>query len=96
MKMKQTISLDEVKELKSKVLQNILDNNPVRVKQLCYSVGKLFSKTNDLGKTYINNLLILPVTLMIEADFKNRKQFLNLFPMNLKSEYVKQIYHSGI
>ena len=94
--MKQTISLDEVKELKSKVLQNILDNNPVRVKQLCYSVGKLFSKTNDLGKTYINNLLILPVTLMIEADFKNRKQFLNLFPMNLKSEYVKQIYHSGI
>lgn len=96
MKMKQTISLDEVKELKSKVLQNILDNNPVRVKQLCYSVGKLFSKTNDLGKTYINNLFILPVTLMIEADFKNRKQFLNLFPMNLKSEYVKQIYHSGI
>lgn len=94
--MKQTISLDEVKELKSKVLQNILDNNPVRVKQLCYSVGKLFSKTNDLGKTYINNLFILPVTLMIEADFKNRKQFLNLFPMNLKSEYVKQIYHSGI
>ena len=90
------ISLDEVKELKSKVLQNILDNNPARVKQLCYSVGKLFSKTNDLGKTYINNLLILPVTLMIEADFKNRKQFLNLFPMNLKSEYVKQIYHSGI
>ncbi len=96
MKMKQTISLDEVKELKSKVLQNILDNNPVRVKQLCYSVGKLFSKTNDLSKTYINNLFILPVTLMIEADFKNRKQFLNLFPMNLKSEYVKQIYHSGI
>ena len=96
MKMKQTISLDEVKELKSKVLQNILDNNPVRVKQLCYSVGKLFSKTNDLGKTYINNLFILPVTLMIEADYKNRKQFLNLFPMNLKSEYVKQIYHSGI
>ena len=94
--MKQTISLDEVKELKSKVLQNILDNNPVRVKQLCYSVGKLFSKTNDLSKTYINNLFILPVTLMIEADFKNRKQFLNLFPMNLKSEYVKQIYHSGI
>ena len=39
MKMKQTISLDEVKELKSKVLQNILDNNPARVKQLCYSVG---------------------------------------------------------
>jgi len=75
---------------------NILDNNPARVKQLCYSVGKLFSKTNDLGKTYINNLFILPVTLMIEADFKNRKQFLNLFPMNLKSEYVKQIYHSGI
>jgi len=74
----------------------ILDNNPARVKQLCYSVGKLFSKTNDLGKTYINNLFILPVTLMIEADFKNRKQFLNLFPMNLKSEYVKQIYHSGI
>ncbi|WP_282631083.1 hypothetical protein [Empedobacter sedimenti] len=96
MKMKQMISLDEVKELKSKVLQNILDNNPARVKQLCYSVGKLFSKTNDLGKTYINNLFILPVTLMIEADFKNRKQFLNLFPMNLKSEYVKQIYHSGI
>ena len=96
MKMEQTILLDEVKELKSKVLQNILDNNPVRVKQLCYSVGKLFSKTNDLGKTYINNLFILPVTLMIEADFKNRKQFLNLFPMNLKSEYVKQIYHSGI
>ena len=96
MKMKQTISLDEVKELKRKVLQNILDNNPVRVKQLCYSVGKLFSKTNDLGKTYINNLFILPVTLMIEADYKNRKQFLNLFPMNLKSEYVKQIYHSGI
>ena len=94
--MKQTISLDEVKELKSKVLQNILDNNPARVKQLCYSVGNLFSKTNDLGKTYINNLFILPVTLMIEADFKNRKQFLNLFPMNLKSEYVKQIYHSGI
>ena len=96
MKMKQTISLDEVKELKCKVLQIILDNNPVRVKQLCYSVGKLFSKTNDLSKTYINNLFILPVTLMIEADFKNRKQFLNLFPMNLKSEYVKQIYHSGI
>ena len=43
MKMKQTISLDEVKELKRKVLQNILDNNPARVKQLCYSVGKLFS-----------------------------------------------------
>lgn len=96
MKMKQTISLDEVKELKSKVLQNILDCNPTRVKQLCYSVGKLFSKTNDLGKTYINNLFILPVTLMIEADYKNRKQFLDLFPMNLKSEYIKQIYHTGL
>ena len=96
MKMKQTISLDEIKEIKSRVLQNILENNPTRVKKLCYSVGKLFSKTNDLGKTYINNLFILPVTLMIEADYKNRKQFLSLFPMNLKSEYVKQIYHSGI
>lgn len=96
MKMQQNISLDEIKDLKSSVLQNILENNQTKVKRLCYSVGKLFSKTNTLGKTYISNLFILPVTLMIEADYSNRKHFLKLFPMNLKAEYIKQLYHGGL
>lgn len=96
MKIQQAVSLDEIKELKRKVLQNILENNQQKVERICYNVGKIFSKTNELGRTYINNLFILPVTLMIESDYNNRKQFLRLLPMNLKAEYVKQIYHSAL
>lgn len=93
MKIQAIISLDEIKDLKKRVLEGILKNDPSYVKQICYTVGRLFSKTNDLGKTYIESLFVLPVTLMIEADFGNRKKFLNQFPMNLKAAYVKQLYH---
>ena len=96
MKIQPVISLDEIKDLKKRVLKGILENNPSHVKKICYTVGRLFSKTNDLGKTYIDNLFVLPVTLMIEADYGNRKKFLDLFPINLKAEYVKKLYHSAL
>lgn len=85
-----------IEKLESETLQAIFNGQKGKVIELYGKVEQLFIKGNSLTRTIISNKFILPLSQLLEMNYGWGKEYLNLFPGQLKAEYCRQIYSAGM
>ena len=86
----------EIEDLELETLNAILDGQKDKVKKLYGKVEHLFVKGSDYNRSIIANRFIFPISQLLEMNYSWGRKYLNLFPPQLKAEYYRQVYASGI
>lgn len=86
----------EIEELEIKTLDAIFKGQKNEVKKLYGKVEHLFVKGNEYTRTLIANKFIFPLSQLLEMNYSWGREYLNLFPPQLKVEYYRQINSSAI
>lgn len=94
--MVQKNELKVIQQLEVKTLQAISKKQKEKVIRLYKKVEQLFEKGGSQTRTLISNAFILPLSQLLEANYTWGKEYLQLFPAQLKTEYRRQIYSSGL
>ncbi len=93
---KQKTDVREIEDLELKTLDAIFKGQKEKVKKLYVKVERLFVKGNDYTRSIIANKFIFPLSQLLEMNYSWGREYLNLFPSQLKAEYCRQINSSGI
>lgn len=96
MKKQQNLDAKETEDLELETLDAIFKGQKVKVKKLYGKTERLFNKGSDYTRSLIANKFIFPLTQLLEMNLSWGREYLNLFPTQLKVEYSRQIYSSGI
>ncbi|KIA90638.1 DUF7674 family protein [Kaistella jeonii] len=96
MTIKEKTELLKIKDLEIKTIKKIYKEQKDSVIRLYGKVEQMFSKGNYFTRSIIGNNYITPLSQRLEMNYSWGKQYLDLFPQNLKVEYSRQIYSSGI
>lgn len=94
--MEQKDEIRKIEELESETLQAIFQGQRNKVIYLYEKVEQLFSKGSSCTRNLISNRFILPLSQLLEMNYSWGREYINLFPNQLKTEYRKQIYSSGM
>lgn len=94
--MKTKNELNLIQRLEVKTLKAILNGQQNNVLQLFKKVEQLFVDGGNYSKTIISNSYILPLTRLLEMNYSWGREYLMLFPEQLKREYYKQVYSTAI
>lgn len=94
--MKQNYEIRKIEALESEALQAIFQGQKNKVIHLYEKVEQLFSKGSNSTRNIISNRFILPLSQLLEMNYSWGREYINLFPNQLKAEYCKQIYSSGM
>ena len=82
--------------LELETLDAILKGQKNRVRQLYRRAEKLFVKGSTSTRTLVANKFIFPLSQLLEMNYSWGREYLLLLPKELKSEYRRQIYASGM
>ncbi len=96
MKTQQIMETKEIEELELETIEAIFKGQKEKVKKLYDKAENLFSKGSDYTRSLISNKFIFPLTQLLEMNYSWGREYLNLFPVQLRSEYCRQINSSGI
>jgi len=86
----------EIEDLENETLQAIYKRQNEVVINLYERVEQLFSKGSSYSRTLIANKFIFPISSFLEMNYAWGKEYLNLFPQQLKAEYYRQTGSSCI
>lgn len=96
MTMKYENQIQEIEQLEAEALQAIFKGQRKSVIDLYEKVEQLFSGGSSYVRSLIINKFISPLSQLLEMNYSWGKEYLDLFPKQLKAEYCRQIYSSGI
>ncbi|MFZ6664754.1 DUF7674 family protein [Peijinzhouia sedimentorum] len=96
MKNRLDIESKKIEELEHKALDAIFKGQKKKVKKLYGKVESLFVKGSDYTRSLIANKFILSLSQLLEINYKWGREYLRLFPRQLKAEYCRQINSCGI
>lgn len=85
-----------IDDLGQETIDAILADQPEKVKKNYSKVENLFVKGSDYTRSLIINKFIFPISQLLEMNYSWGREYLNLFPQQLKAEYCQQINSSGI
>lgn len=88
--------LEQIALLKCQTHHAILHGHKGKVKELYQQVERHFINGGDSTRSLIANSFIFPVAQLLEMNYSWGCEYLNLFPVQLKAEYCRQINSSGI
>lgn len=86
----------KVEALGSETIQAIFKGQKEKVIRLYGKVERMFGKGNSYTRSLVSNKFILPLSQLLEMNYSWGREYLALFPVQLKTEYYRQIYSSGI
>lgn len=86
----------EIERLEREASKAIRLNQKDNVIELFRKTELLFIAGSEYTKSLISNKFIFPISMFLEINYNLGKQYLDLFPEGLKSEYCRQIGASGI
>lgn len=86
----------KIEALGSETIQAIFKGQKENVIRLYGKVERMFSKGNSYTRSLVSNKFILPLSQLLEMNYSWGWEYLDLFPVQLKTEYCRQIYSSGI
>jgi hypothetical protein len=92
----QNVNAKEIEELELETLDAIFTGQQSNVKKLYSRAEQLFISGNDYTRSLIANKFIFPLSQLLEMNYSWGREYLNLFPQQLKAEYCRQINASGI
>lgn len=92
----QNINAKEIEDLELETLNAIFKGQKDKVKKLFSKTESLYIKGSEHTRSLIANKFILPLSQLLERNYSWGREYLNLFPKQLKAEYCRQIYSSGI
>ena len=92
----QNTDVQEIEDLEIETLNAIFKGQKDKVKKLYGKVEHLFVKGSDYSRSIIANKFIFPLSQLLEMNYSWGREYLNLFPSQLKAEYCRQINSSGI
>jgi hypothetical protein len=94
--MNESISPKEIEDMGIKTLNAIFRGHREKVKRLYGRVEMLFVNGNEFTRSLIANKFIFPLAQLLEMNYSWGREYLNLFPQQLKAEYCRQVNCSGI
>ncbi|MCC6817070.1 MAG: hypothetical protein IT267_11715 [Saprospiraceae bacterium] len=94
--MKQEKEIQEIEILEKEAQEAIFKGKKNKVIQLYQKIETIFSKGDNHTKAIISNTFVLPLTHLLEMNYSWGIDYLQLLPIQLKAEYYRQIYSSGI
>lgn len=86
----------KIQQLKVETLQAIFKGQKKKVVGRLGKAEQLFQKGSDYTRSIISNTFIFPLSQLLEMNYSWGKDYLSLFPKQLKKEHCRQIYSSGI
>lgn len=86
----------EIEELELATLDAIFKGQKEKVTKLYGKVERQFVKGGEYSRSLIANNFIFPLSQLLEMNYSWGREYLNLFPVQLKAEYRKQINSSGV
>jgi hypothetical protein len=92
----QNIETKEIEDLELETLDAIFHGQQARVTVLFSKVEARFTKGSEFTRSLIANKFIFPLTQLLEMNYSWGREYLKLFPQQLKAEYCRQINASGI
>lgn len=86
----------QIESLEVATLNAIIKGQNEQVKKLYLQVEVQFIKGSSFTRSLIANKFIYPLSHLLEMNYSWGKEYLELFPPKLKSEYFRQVYAVGI
>ncbi len=86
----------EIEALELATLDAIFNGDTVKVTTLFGKAERLFIKGNKYTRSLIANKFIFPLTTLLEMNYSWGRDYLILFPQQLKAEYCRQFNAFGI
>lgn len=86
----------KIEKLRNETIQAITSWQAKKVKSLFKRTEQIYVKGSDYTKSIIANSIVYPITHLLEMNYSWGKEYLEMLPLNLKAEYHRQIYSSGI
>lgn len=96
MKHEHKSEFQKIQQLELETIQAIFEGQKKKVLSLYAKAEQLFQKGGSYTRSLISNTFILPLSQLLEMNYSWGKEYLVLFPQQLKQEYCRQIYSSGI
>lgn len=87
---------NEIEDLEIKTLNAILKGKREKVKKLYGIAENHFVSGGDFTRSLLANNFIMPISQILELNYSWGREYLNLFPPQLKAEYYRQINSSGL
>ncbi len=92
----QITDAQEIEDSELETINTILKGQKEKVKKLYGKAEKLYINGSDYTRSIIANIFIFPLSTLLEMNYSWGREYLNLFPSQLKAEYCRQINSSGI
>ena len=92
----QKTDVQEIEDLELETLNTIFKGQKDKVKNLYGKIEHFFVKGSDYTRSIIANKFIFPRSQLLEMIYSWGREYLNLFPLQLKAECCRQINSSGI
>lgn len=86
----------KIQQLEVETLQAIFNGQKKKVSSLYRKAEQLFQKGGNYTRSIISSTFILPLSQLLEMNYSWGREYLDLFPKQLKAEYCRQIYSAGI
>lgn len=88
--------VQEIEKLEVETLQAILKGQKEKVIKLFKKVEQKFILGNVYKRSIISSQFIAPLSKLLEMNYSWGKEYLDLFPVQIRTEYRRQLYTSGI
>lgn len=88
--------VQKIEILEVETLQAILCGQKEKVAKLFKKTERMFLKGSDYTRTLISTQFIDPLTQLLEMNYSWGKEYLAMFPQQMRKEHQRQIYSSGI
>ena len=94
--MQNQVNDQTIEEMEQETIHAIFKGEKQKVIVLYRMVEQIWTKGNTYTRTLIANQFILPLSQQLEMHYSRGKEYLNLFPKQLKLEYIRQIHGLGV
>lgn len=88
--------VQEIEKLEVDTLQAILNGQKEKAIKLFKKAERKLTQGNVYTRSIISSLFISPLSKLLEMNYSWGKEYLDLFPKQIRTEYSRQIYSSGI
>lgn len=92
----QNTDAKKIEDLELETLNAIFNGQKKKAKKLYGKAESLFNRGSDYTRSLIANKFILPLSQLLEMNYSWGREYLNLFPRQLKAAHSRQINSSGI
>ncbi len=96
MTQQQIMEAKAIEDLEVETLQAIFKGQKEKVKQFYEKAERLYIQGSDYTRSIIAHKFISPLGQLLEMNYSWGREYLNLFPQQLKTAYCRQINSSGI